>query len=329
MKFAVVVGSTETATIEGISAAGAVPEATYHTPAADLEIVEYGKPVFAPQMPVSPTGCPTPALITRAVRELVSFDTVAVESGLVTESATPTVTVGDKPGADIRSNKPVPDATERFERARAVGRALNDEELIIGESIPGGTTTALGVLTALGEPYNVSSSLPENPIERKQELVNAGLEASSIEAGALAGEPLKAITLMGDPVLPAVLGLTVGANERGIDVMLAGGTQMVTAGALARHFGVQDELRVATTVFVADDTPELHQASDELAFDLTVTDPGFDQSSHDALTGFCRGEAKEGVGMGGALALADRNGVSDKELRQQIVRRYEAVTDGP
>ena len=37
--------------------------------------------------------------------------------------------------------------------------------LVIGESIPGGTTTALGVLSALGVKAEgkVSSTLPENP----------------------------------------------------------------------------------------------------------------------------------------------------------------------
>ena len=36
--------------------------------------------------------------------------------------------------------------------------------LVIGESIPGGTTTALAVLKALGFDAKVSSSIPNNPM---------------------------------------------------------------------------------------------------------------------------------------------------------------------
>jgi len=328
MKFVLIVGSTETATIDGISAAGADPAATYHTPAADLEIVEYGRPVFTSGMPISPSGCPTPALVTRAVREIVGFDAVAVESGLVTNTAKPTVTVGTQPGGDVRDSEPVPAAGTIFERAEAFGQELTDD-VVVGESIPGGTTTALGVLTALGEPFSVSSSLPENPVARKQEVVKTGLEASGIEEGSLEGQPLDAVRLMGDPVLPAVLGLAVGATAAGIDVTLAGGTQMATVAALLRHFGVPEGLTVETTVFVAEETPDIRRASEALDFELTVTDPEFDKSDHPAMTGYCRGEAKEGVGMGGALALADREGVPTGKLRNRIVQRYEEITDGP
>ncbi|TKX84236.1 TIGR00303 family protein, partial [Halorubrum sp. SS5] len=44
---------------------------------------------------------------------------------------------------------------------------------------------------------------------------------------------------------------------------------------------------------------------------------------HPALAAYARGEAKEGVGMGGALALAERAGVADAAVRDQIA----AVTD--
>jgi len=60
---------------------------------------------------------------------------------------------------------------------------------------------------------------------------------------------------MGDPVLAAAAGLVVGAVERGVPVTLAGGTQMATVAALARHAGVEGRLPLATTSFVADDPP--------------------------------------------------------------------------
>lgn len=327
MRFVLVTGSTETATIDGISAAGADPAATYHTPGADLEIVEYGTPVFAPATPVSPSGCPTPAVITRAVRELVGFDLLAIESGLATRTATPTVEMGEKPGLDIREPEPVPAAESIFERARTLGRELPEETMFVGESVPGGTTTALGVLTALGESFSVSSSLPENPLARKRDIVTTALAESGIGEGDTAGRPLQAIRLLGDPVLPAVMGLTVGGIETGTDVTLAGGTQMVAVAALVRHFGIDEPFEIATTTFVDDDTPDLRRATASLDVELTVSDPEFERSNHVALTRYCRGEAKEGAGMGGALALATRTGVSPAEIRTRIVDRYEECVE--
>lgn len=328
MRFVLVVGTTHTATIKGISAAGANPDLMLHTPAADVEIVEYGQPVLAPVTPVSPAGCPTPAVVTRAVRDLVGFDVVVVDAGLATRTAAPTVTVGEHPGADVRDAEPVPYAADVFERSHQLGQKLPDEELVIGESIPGGTTTALGVLSALGEPYRVSSSLSENPITLKQEIVTAALEESGLREGELAGDPVLAMQLMGDPVLAAVTGLALGAVERDAAVTLAGGTQMIAAGALIRHFDVHTPVGLATTSFVADDeTADLRTAVRALEMELTVTDPGFDQTNHVALERYRRGEAKEGVGMGGALMLAKQEGIAMSEIRDQIKSRYETLVD--
>lgn len=326
MRVVLVVGSTGTATIDGISAAGADTEAMWETPIADAEILECGHPVFADAVPVSPTGCPTPALVTRAVRDILTFDLTVVDAGLVGSGAAPTLALGDEPGDDIRTATPVPGAESVFEKARRVGRGLPDEELVVAESIPGGTTTALGVLRALGEPIGVSSSLPENPIALKREVVAKGLDASGLEPGDLAGDPVRAVQCMGDPVLAAVAGIVAGAADTGTTVTLAGGTQMITGAALCRHAGVTDRITVATTPFVAaDDAVALETATSRLDVELVVTDPEFDRDDHVAFTAFRRGEAKEGVGMGGALALADRDDVPMSDVRHRVRDRYAAL----
>lgn len=332
MTVVLVVGSTDTAAIEGISAAGATRELMAHTPAADAEIVEFGRPVLAPVTPVSPSGCPTPAVVTRAVRELVGFDVLAVDAGLAARTAAPTVDVGTGPGGDLRDPEPVPDAEPIFEQARELGRSLPDDELLVGESIPGGTTTALGLLAALGEPHGVSSSLADNPLERKRAVVSAGLDASGLAAGGAAGDPLEAVRLMGDPVLAAVTGLAAGALETDTAVTLAGGTQLVAAAAAVRHLGIDDPMHLATTSFIArDEGVDLRAAAGDLGLDLTVTDPRFDREDHVALERYRLGEAKEGVGMGGALMLAERDGVPMDRVRSRVVERYETVVgaDGP
>ncbi|HKJ58641.1 MAG TPA: TIGR00303 family protein [Halobacteriales archaeon] len=328
--FVLVAGNTETASIEGISAAGASPELARHTPAADAEVLTYGRPVRAPALPVSPSGCPTPALITRAVRELVGFEASVVDAGLAEPTAVRTVDVGGAPGGDVRDVEPVPDAGSIVEDAHKVGGSLPDGEVLVAETIPGGTTTALGVLRALGEPYGVSSSLRANPVERKRAVVRDGLAASSLGEGDLSGDPVAALRLMGDPVLAAVVGLVRGALEAGATVTLAGGTQMVAAAALLRHAGVDSPLSLATTSFVAaDPSVDLAAAARGLDLDVTATDPGFDGSDHPAMAAYARGEAKEGVGMGGALAVADRAGISMADVRDRIEARYADLVDDP
>jgi uncharacterized protein (TIGR00303 family) len=325
-RLVLVVGGTATADIEGISAAGADPTARRHTPAADAELVRYGRPVLAPAVPVSPTGCPTPALVTRAARELVGFDTVAVDAGLEAPTGAPTLSLGTDPGRDVRESEAVPDAAAVVDRAERYGRSLPGP-LVVGESVPGGTTTALGVSTALGIGGSVSSSLPENPLALKREVVREGLSASGIETGGLAGEPVAALAAVGDPVLAGVFGLVRGALAAGTRPTLAGGTQMLAVAALLRHDGYDGPLRVATTPFVAaDDSVNVRATADRLGVELVTTDPGFDRAQRAASVvaeRYRAGEAKEGAGMGGALLLAEEAGVPTAAVRERLGRLYD------
>ncbi len=331
MNFVVTVGTTETGLIDGISAAGATPDVMSHTPSADVEILEYGRPVFAPFVPVSPSGCPTPSLITRAVMDLIDFEHRIVDAGLTEPTAAPTISVGATQGGDIRMADPVPEAADIAEQASRLAEGV-DDDLVIAESIPGGTTTALGVMTALGESIPVSSSLPENPLDLKRSVVAKGLETSGLAEGELAGEPVAAVRRMGDPMLAAVYGLIKGAVAAESDVTLAGGTQMIAAAALARHGDVSAPLTVATTSFVdVDGSTDLASAAETLDLDISVTDPGFEEAEHVAFERYRLGEAKEGVGMGGALRLAAAADVEMSAVRQRVKDRYDALVgaDGP
>lgn len=333
MRVVLAVGTTRTAEVDGVSAAGADPEAMVHTPSADAEIVSYGEPIRSPVVPVSPTGCPTPALVTRAVRDLVAFDVTTVDAGLAEPTGAPTVTVGARPGGNVREADPVTTAHGAYEAAREFGRALPDDEVYLGESIPGGTTTALGVQAALGERSSfgngasVSSSLPENPVELKREVVAEGLTASDMDEGAAAGDPKTALRRMGDPVLAVLTGTALGCLETDTAVTLAGGTQLATVAVLLRHAGIEGELDLATTVYVDDDpTVDLDAMAAALDLSVTVTDPGFDEESHPAFDGYVAGEAKEGVAMGGALDLAATAGVPMADVRDRVRRRYETLS---
>lgn len=325
-------GTTRTAAIDGISAAGATPEAMVHTPGADAEILVYGRPVRSPVVPVSPTGCPTPAVVTRAVIERLGLDTTVVDAGLAEPTGAPTVSVGARPGDDIRGRDPVPCAPGAFAAAREFGRSLPDDELFLAETVPGGTTTALGVLTALGvqdvlgsDDGAVSSSLPDNPLDRKREVVADALAASALQPGDCAAEPLVALRRAGDPTLAVVCGIAAGALETDTAVTFAGGTQLVAAAAVVRAGGYDGSLSLATTSFVADDPSiDLDSAADALDLSLTATDPGF-TDDHPAMSAYLAGEAKEGVGMGGALALADRTGLPMTDVRDGVREVYDRL----
>ena len=323
-------GTTRTAEIDGISAAGADADLMAHTPSADSEILAYGRPVRSPVVPVSPTGCPTPAVVTRAVVEQLGLDTTIIDAGLAEPTGAPTVTVGARPGADIRERDPVPSAPGAFAAAKQFGRKLPDDELYLAETVPGGTTTALGVLAALGESdvlgdRTVSSSLSENPLELKRSVVEEALESSALEAGDAASRPTVALRRAGDPALAVVCGVVAGALETDTAVTLAGGTQLVAAAACLRHGGYDRSISLATTSFVAEDpTIDLDRAASTLDLSVTITDPGF-TDDHPAMAAYNAGEAKEGVGMGGALALADQTGLPMADVRAGLLEVYDRL----
>lgn len=332
MRLVLAAGATETAAIEGISAAGADPAVRAHTPGADAEILVFGRPVRSPVVPVSPTGCPTPAVVTRAVRELVGFELSVLDAGFAHPIAAPTVDLGAEPGADVREPVAVPGAREIHDATRELGgESSHGERVLLAETIPGGTTTALGVLAALGEPATVSSSLPENPLERKRKVVDAGLEASDLAHGDAAGDPIEAIRAVGDPVLAALTGFARGALDANADVVLAGGTQLLAVAACLRHLGIEAEIDLATTSYLrADPSANVDALAEAVDVDITATDPGFDAVDHPAAAAYCRGEAKEGVGMGGALRLAAAPATTMEAVRQRFIRivdRLAAIAD--
>ena len=83
-------------------------------------------------------------------------------------------------------------------------------------------------------------------------------------------------------------------------------------------------------------TAEIRALADDLDLSLVVTDPEFEKSDHPATDAYLAGEAKEGVGMGGALALAEREesatstgaGASMEAVRERLEVVYDRVTDG-
>jgi len=330
--FIATIATTETGKIPGLSAAGANPDFTDFTPPADAELLLLGKCKSIQGVPITPDGIPTPALITTSALHLADIPVLIVNGGVKVKPQIPYVDLGGNSGRDIRSGDAVDNVEEVIERAKILGEQLAkaSDYLVIGESIPGGTTTALGVLSALGVEAEgkVSSTLPENPHGLKAEVVAAGFRAAGEKFGSLKGNPVKAISCLGDPMMPAMAGLVIG-GARQVPVLMAGGTQMTAVLAVinALEPDALCNVAVGTTRWVAKD-----KSSDICGIvkqfcqvPILAADLNFGPSRFPGLQIYETGLVKEGVGAGGAsiAAMAKTGGAVNREiLLKEIERNY-------
>jgi len=333
--FVCIIGTTETAKIPGISSAGKYPELTDYTPPADVELLLLGRCKCIPGVPVTPEGIPTPALITMSALMLANIPALMVSGGLEINPHVPFLDLGGKLGKDVRTGKAVDNVEEVLSRARVAGENLAKiaDYLVVGESIPGGTTTALGVLLAMGidAKGKVSSSMPSNPHKLKIKTVEEGLKASKLEFGTLAKDPIRAISYVGDPMIPAFAGLVLGAAAK-VPVLMAGGTQMgaVLAVTKASNPNVLNNVAIGTTRWIiTDKTADLKGIINQIAdVPILATDIDFSQSKFEGLKAYEAGVVKEGVGAGGATmaAMAKSEGSITKDtLLKEIERNYERL----
>jgi uncharacterized protein (TIGR00303 family) len=252
--FFLFISNTDLAAEPGLSAAGANAEVLPLTSAADADVIRFGRPSAIDCFPMDPEGHPTPAIITRAAVVSADIPVTIVRAGSILPPEPPYVELGAQAGKDPRKEPSVADARKIFERARelALNCTSHGGKVMLAESIPGGTTTALLVLRALGHDVMVSSASKVNPIERKEKIWADASARPGIKRGDLRGEPLKAIEELGDPMQSAVLGFIVGSHNKS-EIVLAGGTQMLAVAACLRALGDGRPITVATTKSIAQD----------------------------------------------------------------------------
>jgi uncharacterized protein (TIGR00303 family) len=263
---------------------------------------------------------------------LADIPVLVVNGGVKVKPQIPFVDLGGSSGRDIRTGNSVDNVEEVIERAKILGEQLSkaSDYLVIGESIPGGTTTALGVLSALGvnAQGKVSSTLPENPHNLKAEVVAAGLKAAGEKFGSLKGNPIKAVSCVGDPMMAAIVGLVIGGARQG-PVLMAGGTQMTAVLAVINALSPESLCSVAigTTRWVAKDVKSdicgIVNQFDEVP--ILAAELDFGPSKYPGLRIYETGLVKEGVGAGGAsiAAMAKTGGAVTKDiLLKEIERNY-------
>ncbi len=274
--FACVLGFTETALIPGISAAGSTPEDRKYTALADAEFLYYGADKRGQYpLPALIAGA-SPVFITRAVVEELNIPVYLFNAGLPEAPTVPTIDLQGVPAKCLSQGAAMNLATVHhlFEQGLIWGEKLarnkQNDYLVIGECVVGGTTTALAILTGLGIAAQgmVNSSHPVCNHAQKWEIVQAGLgkmgergrggegerergqkeiqnPKSKIRLGKFGGkkistpnfpqnriDPLRLVTGVGDPMQVVVAGMAIAASRDG-GVLLAGGTQMLAVLALA------------------------------------------------------------------------------------------------
>jgi uncharacterized protein (TIGR00303 family) len=257
-----------------------------------------------------------------------------VGAGLRVWPVTACLRASETPGASIELGHAVTDAAALFEFGVHLGRdaAARADYLVLGESVPGGTTTALALLLALGYSAEgrVSGSVPGNAHALKTRVARAALEAAGITRGNTSMTPLEAVSRVGDPVQPLAAGIALGAAAMDRDVLLAGGSQMVAVAALIKALtGAAGLERVAigTTRWVVEDpSADVSGLVREVSADLPLlaVNLDFSKSRHVGLRDYEGFMVKEGVGAGGACIAAL---LSTSRLLSELHSQIDAAYD--
>lgn len=326
--FSFVISYTATCEIPGITVAGANPDLLKFTPAADAEFLKYGYCKSIDTIPMTPDGKPTPALLTKVALEAASIPCFVINAGSKVIPKLPCVELGLEPGKNIAQESALDQklVKKAVENGRIVGRSLGSSNdcLIIGESIPGGTTTALGVLKGLGVEAFVSSSMPQNPTNLKNKTVQNALKRLQSTA-----DPYDVVAELGDPMIPSVAGILSTASEY-TNVILAGGTQMAAVLAFAKNIGFNEKNTViGTTSYIVDDkTANLVDTVRQIAdIPVLVAKLRLGQSKISGLRSYAEGFVKEGAGAGGAsIACMIKTNLDSEKLLLLTEKEYQRIT---
>ncbi|MFA6188661.1 MAG: TIGR00303 family protein [Sulfuricurvum sp.] len=323
--------NTDTAKIEGITQAG-IPGMIHLTPTLDAEFLCAGEVRSLENIATTPKGVPTPGLITRAVHLLHPFGTLSLlDLGLEVKPKIDYFSLYDfgiTPSGSIEKGANI-DAMELFDKGVEFAEEYfcHNDYIILGESVPSGTTTALATALALGYDAHdkFSSSFKNAPSDMKGTVVQAAL--SLCNASDTLFEKLSRVS---DNMLIFNAGFVLGLQKRKIKTVLAGGTQMaallliINSIVQLRGESIRSEnLALCTTKWVYEDpNSDIKGLLGMLDFPIHAyyVDFDFSLSDHPALKLYDEGEAKEGVGAGGALMYACLNGVT----KEQITRKVES-----
>jgi len=326
--FILALSNTDTVNIKGITQAG-IPNLIHLTPTLDAEFLAVGEVRCLKNIATTPKGVPTPALMSRGVHLLKPFKSIEfLDLGLKVKPQFDYFTqyqfnIHPSGSIDIGANI---DAESIFQQGINFGREynLNSDYIILGESVPSGTTTANATALALG--YDAkeyfSSSFKNIPKGIKEATINKALANINKD-----DELFDILGKVSDNMLIFNAGFILGLNNR-LKIILAGGTQMagvlLIVNSILRYMGRKidsSNLALCTTKWVAEDkNSNIEALLNMLDFPINsyYVDFDFSLSKHPALKLYDNGEAKEGVGAGGALLYGVLNGLDKKTITKKV-----------
>lgn len=338
--FLLVLAGSLTAEVEGISAAGATIDSRRYTAVADAELLIKGPSCSRTwPLPPLPAGV-SPALISHVASKLLALKPRVLTAGLLETPCLPHIAIDSLsygPAKCLSTGKAMDlnRVEDLWEKGIVMGRRLC-HPLLLAECVPGGTTTALAVLTGLGMSVGdlVSGSNRVPPMRLKNNLVAKGLASSDIGPKS---HPKKLLAAVGDPFQAVGAGLLLGAREAGVPVLLGGGSQMVAVLGIAlstidstHRSDFVREIAIGTTAWLAEEvivqpqkqssfTSLIKTFADFFNVDLLGLSSGlrFHNSSKKVLRDYELGFIKEGVGAGALALLAQINGISCQTLLEE------------
>ena len=230
-----------------------------------------------------------------------------------------------KPSGSISDGANI-DAQSLFQQGVTFGQKYKckDDYIILGESVPSGTTTAKATALALGydASKNFSSSFKDVPNDVRENTIQDALKNISLN-----DDIFKILGSISDNMIIFNAGFILGLNNS-TPIILAGGTQMVCVLLVVNKIleVMQGEietsnLALATTSWIANDTNSDIEALLKMCnfpINSYYSDFNFSDSKHPALKLYDDGEAKEGVGAGGALVYGIINGLNKEQITKQV-----------
>ena len=325
--FSLVTSYTETCEIPGITIAGADKEFLKFTSPADAEYLTYGKCKCIDSIPMSPDGKPTPALLTKVALNTSKIPHFVINAGSKIAPDVPSFDSELPIGKNISESSALTldDVHNAVEFGKIIGKSISKATdcLVIGESIPGGTTTALATLRGFGIESSVSSSMPKNPIEIKNNVVSSALKRKKSD------DAFEIVAELGDPMIPVCTGMLSEASKN-CRVILAGGTQMTAVLAFAKKVGYEkNNTAIGCTSYIIDDKEALFLETVKQIDDIAVLaiDPMLSDSQFHGLRSYSEGFVKEGAGAGGSLiASVLKTGRSSQRLLELIEKEYQRIS---
>ena len=317
---------TRTCEIEGITQAG-IPGKIPLTPTLDGEFITNEKVYSLGELAETPTGVPTPALITRAVHNLNPFSSIELlDLGLLTKPQNVTLHNFNIQASDSITKGANIDAKKVFAKGMTFGQnyELKGNYLILGESTPSGTTTAAASCLALGYvcKNDFSSSFANEPSSIKAETIRQAIRQTTQEM-----TNFEKLSIVSDNMLLFCAGFLLEATRR-FHVVLAGGTQMAACLLIADKLREDvlmrlksENLTLATTSWVANDPhSDIAHLLSLLSYTphAIYTEFSFANAEIPVLKKYDDGEAKEGVGAGGALAYGVTNSLENDSILNEI-----------